>query len=588
MKFKFVWTASLAALILACPTATMALDLPIKQINGKRYYVYITKKGDTVYGVANNLGVTRNDIITHNSSAADGLTPRMALYFPVDEFEDVNPANPRVQGNVAVDGVITADFKNTQATDTVRYVVKKGDTLFGIAHEFGVSADAIAENNPGTATGVKTGQVLYIPVTVNTVSSKEAPGADALRQVNPQKSVINIAESTILEQPEENLTMPAETAEPDTAVVSETIPQKEFNIAIMLPFMLNDEKPGKPAQLATDFYKGFLIAADTMEMSMPQVNIIAIDTEGNTDRVEQLLNNDSRLRNADIIIAPDNAAQLSYLSNFSRRNNVYVFNSMNAHDTTYMFSPYMIQASIPSERMINKAVQACINDNVGFTPVIMLNDASRNDKKNFVDALVSEYTAKAIVPNSVSFSNSLTLSELIDQLGEPDMNTRLVFIPSSGSLAEFNRFSSAIEKYRNKAIEAGGDVRVFGYPEWTAFRGDTRTALHNINAKVYTRSFSDPNSLATSGVNNSFVKWFGHEMTDGVPAQGLLGYDTGCFILKGLVRGAFLDNNIDLADMQGSQSTFNLRRANENQGPVNDALYIVHFLPGEVIDIDIK
>lgn len=567
---KILFTTLLACVLCAGEFSGNAEGLPIKTVNGRQCYVYTVKKGDTVFGVSNALGLTRNDIIENNPSATDGLKNGMALYFPVDEFDLSGFDSATNAGNPAPSGDIVFE----------QYIAKKGDTLFGIAHQFGISTETIVEHNPGSATGVKPGQVLNIPVSGEVNPGFTAPGPDALREVKPGVVMVTPVMESLDSIPADTI---SEAAEPEEIILPDR------TVVIMLPFMLDEETPGKAAISATDFYKGFLIAADTLETLMSHINIIAIDTESNSDLVHTILTTDSRLRDADVIVAPDNVLQLAELAEFGERNGIYVFNSMNAHDSTYLSSAHAIQASIPSGRMIDKAVEACIDANSGFTPVLLVNDNSRNDKKAFVDGLTAAETLRGVTPLNVNFSGSLSLTDITDQLGEPDETTRYLFIPSSGSLSEFNKFSNALERYRAQAVEAGGEVRVFGYPEWTAFRGDSRKALHDIDAIVYARSFNDPASMSSRGVDASFVKWFGHKMSDGVPSQGLLGYDTGCFILKGLARGVFdEDGSFEKADLRGIQSAFFLQRNDENSGPVNDALYIVRFMPGEVIDVEIK
>ena len=50
----------LSAFVLAIAVAgsVMALDLPTKDINGKSYYYYKVKKGETVYSLTHRFGVT--------------------------------------------------------------------------------------------------------------------------------------------------------------------------------------------------------------------------------------------------------------------------------------------------------------------------------------------------------------------------------------------------------------------------------------------------------------------------------------------------------------------------------------------------
>ena len=66
--FKYLTVAALAL----CPLfAVAALDLPVKTVNGRQFYYYEVKKGDTLYGIASRLNISRKDIVESNPQAGD-------------------------------------------------------------------------------------------------------------------------------------------------------------------------------------------------------------------------------------------------------------------------------------------------------------------------------------------------------------------------------------------------------------------------------------------------------------------------------------------------------------------------------------
>ena len=72
--------------VVACALSVMALDLPVKTLNGTKYYYYKVKKNESVYGLSKKLGMSRDEIVRHNPAAADGIKKGMTLYFPYDEY----------------------------------------------------------------------------------------------------------------------------------------------------------------------------------------------------------------------------------------------------------------------------------------------------------------------------------------------------------------------------------------------------------------------------------------------------------------------------------------------------------------------
>lgn len=70
-----------AAGYVVVPLAGAALaDLPKTQVKGRSCYYYDVQPRESIYGVSEKLGVTREAILRHNPSAADGLKPKMRLF----------------------------------------------------------------------------------------------------------------------------------------------------------------------------------------------------------------------------------------------------------------------------------------------------------------------------------------------------------------------------------------------------------------------------------------------------------------------------------------------------------------------------
>ena len=592
-KFSILRPLFLAALAACSLWAAAGLNLPVKKVNGKQCYYYKVARGNTVYGVAQQLGVSRDQIITFNPSAADGLKPGMMLYFPVSEFGKPDPAALAAQ-----------ESQSAQQVPVIRYVVSKGETLFGIGHKFGVSAESIVALNPTADRGIKAGQTLLIPdkskegqpVETGDFPADESAATpeqnkivlpDELNPDKQERSLTPVPRDVIRIAGDEEQSAPAQEQPAEESAQPQVQQRPEVTVSVLMPFMTGSEKPARAAQLAAEFYGGFLIAADSLQAVLPKVNIHAYDTRNSADNVRRLLAQEAAIGQSQVIIAPDAADQLQLISDFGRSHRIMVFNPLNARDTSYISNPYMLQGTIPSAQMYAKAAEAFVARLDGFTPVLLVNNSGRDDKRHFIETLKARLNADGIVPLMVEYDGSLSASSLAEQLGDPQADSKFIFIPQSGSLSEFNKFSNALTRYKNSAAEVGAQVRLWGYPEWVTFRGEPQKEIHELSTTLYTRSFFNPEGRESRGVDNSFVKWYGHEVSDGVPAQGVLGYDTGVFILKGLASGALDTEAPQNADWQGVQSTFHLRHENDSKGLANDALYIVRFLPGDLIDAEV-
>ena len=94
---------------------------------------YIVKSGDTLWSIAKNNGIT------------------------VDKLKEINNLN----SNLLTIGQVLK-LSNNQDTSN-KYIVKSGDTLYGIAKKYGVTVDELKKDNNLNSNTLKIGQVLIIP-----------------------------------------------------------------------------------------------------------------------------------------------------------------------------------------------------------------------------------------------------------------------------------------------------------------------------------------------------------------------------------------------------------------------------------------
>ncbi len=138
------------------------LSLPIKEVNGNRYYFYQVKKKETIHGVAKQLGITTEEILKYNPSVAEGFVNKQLLFFPVSEFSKDKTGAPQAT-------------LLTSTGETVVHTVQKGETLYGISKNYGVSEAEILAANPSSDGALRAGETIYIPQPRNGKSENETP-----------------------------------------------------------------------------------------------------------------------------------------------------------------------------------------------------------------------------------------------------------------------------------------------------------------------------------------------------------------------------------------------------------------------------
>lgn len=119
------------------------LKIPVKS-EVENYNIYTVAKGDTLYKIANQFGVTVNDIITANNLKSNTLQIGQKLSIPILKQENIE------------------------------YYVQSGDSLWSIARKFNTTVDEIKKLNNLTTNLLNINQRLLIPKeTDNNISEEQ-------------------------------------------------------------------------------------------------------------------------------------------------------------------------------------------------------------------------------------------------------------------------------------------------------------------------------------------------------------------------------------------------------------------------------
>ena len=131
--------------------------LPTAAFAAKRYVV---KKGDDLGNLAKRFRVSIQSMKKTNSLRTDRLNVGDALIIPDSTNDQANViASKDLEKN---ENELEVNKSNLPSF-SLRYIVKKEDTLSGIANRFGISVEKIKHVNGLTDNGLKTGMILTIP-----------------------------------------------------------------------------------------------------------------------------------------------------------------------------------------------------------------------------------------------------------------------------------------------------------------------------------------------------------------------------------------------------------------------------------------
>ena len=565
-------------------------------------FVHIVKKGETLYGLSKTYGVSQEDIIANNPQVRAGLKLGQEIVIPQPSVKESANEQLNMEGNVLYHtikqgetlyrlsknynisienilklnpGVSPENFKigtvikivanapktekrETTVTVMESYIAETGDNLKKIAKRTGVDIDDLEDANPNVGK-VKTGMTIQIPVAkTDSVDVVVSEGNEYELQHNDSERIKEIYDS-----------------------IHYLNSSKSINVALMLPFMLNNSVETKQSKLYTEFYKGFLLALKDVNerYNDNEINVYTYDTEGTTDKLMSILSIDE-VKEMDLIFAPDVLEQLDSISSFSKSNGIYVVNTFSVKDENYDNNPYMFQINIPQDNMYADVCDWISKDFKDYEVVFI--HKKGNAKKDIADNLKGYLEQERRIVKEVEYSSVLTCEELLEVV---NVNEKTLFIPTSGTKASLSQMIPALKKLKdeNPVMESA----VVGYPEWSVYMEDWKQDFHTINAHFYSRVFVDEKAKDFEKFNSEYLKWYGEDLIESTPCFGYLGYDTGKYFLSEMCKNG-KDFNQNSSEYVGLQSSFEFDRINSWSGFVNQALYLVHFTSNDKIEITIK
>lgn len=547
-------------------------ELPVTTVDGKEYYYYEVQPKETLYSLSHKLQLSQDEMIKYNPSLAEGLRTGTTLYFPVETLG-------------RADVVIT-------------HKVEKGETIYGISKRYHISIEQLLQLNPSAQEGIKVGDELTIkPVADNTMAVTATNGnsglhtitsgetlyslavkykttVDDLLALNPGLSVekynagtvIRVNEyAPIVSLPETLLTSMVN----NSSQVSHENEVAEMNIAILMPFMLRESQMDKKTRANLDFYKGFILAADSLNSTGAKIKVYAYDTYNSIDSVNAILSRPEMARMNVIVTPPGAKDAVAQVAQMTDTLSAYTFNVFYANDTIHRTHPHVIQGNIVRENMYDKVAETLITQYADYIPVIIGSPADRS-RADVVEVIRRRYAAVGKEALEITYDKKLTSADLKNL----DKTSKYLFIPISKSEKEFAKYSAALKTYIDEV--AGSDVVVFGYPEWTVYKDERLKMLHSLGAVIYSRFYFDEQAQRSKDFNAKYAAAFRGEMVKSTPIQAALGFDTGFYLIKALRRG-----NGDLVTGQfkydGLQYGFDFTTPTATAGAENKVLYFIHF-----------
>ncbi len=641
--------------VFACSLLTFSawsveLNYPKKEINGKQYYEYVVQKSEGFYSISKKFGVTEEEIKAVNPGTEHGLTYNSTILIPVKvnaytthvvdkketlyslskkydvTYDDLYELNPSLKTDglkygteVKIPTKKTISGQNMTVSDTLPKVekkdkpafviheVKKGETLFGICREYGITSEEIIRLNPDVKEGVKVGQKLIIPPvhsnTALTEKSEESkvPKKFQYHTVKKRETLFGICQQYGVSQEDvlklnpsaaegikvnmllvippsygkvEGATASTDSLGVDTlaapAFVPQTTPKKEINVAIVLPYQLGKITSASQIDGNTDkfleFYQGTLLAVDSLRKTGLSFNMNVYDS-GKTDAdIAKILKN-QEMETMDFIIGPAYTSQMKSVSDFSKGNDVKMLIPFSSKSDETKENPNIFQVNTPLDQLNYHMVELFIKNFSNKHVILVKFNNSKEDKKAFGDTLAAMMTAKGIKFSSVNFS---TLSAIRTELVANKENIVVPLTANQVSLSQVLPMVNMLSADGKKVVS------LFGFSEWQNYPGIAKD-LFMLDTYIISPFFTDFQHPATTDYLKRFRKYYNAEPVNSQPQYGMLGYDLMFYFAHAISNyGHDFEHGLDKIRLNGVQSHFAFNKFEEGGYYNSNFLLLMH------------
>lgn len=136
-----------------------------------------------------------------------------------------------------------------------------------------------------------------------------------------------------------------------TSTSDKVVKKKEYNVAVMLPFRLQNENSAREVQSFLDLYEGMKVAQEDLKNEGIIINLLPFDTENDANSVRRLVGMPA-MKNIDMFFGPLYPTTLPIVSEFAQKNSINMVNPLSytpdlieGKTNMYLFEPsYYTQA----------------------------------------------------------------------------------------------------------------------------------------------------------------------------------------------------------------------------------------------------
>lgn len=302
---------------------------------------------------------------------------------------------------------------------------------------------------------------------------------------------------------------------------SDDVRQRAIRVGVMLP-LHNINGDGKRM---IEYYRGILMACDSLKQSGISVDIHAWNAAEDADIIQILHDNDAA--RCDIIFGPLYSRQMQAMSDFVQRNDIRLVIPFSINAPQLLTNPNIFQIWQSPTNVTNSSIDRYLENFKDYHPVFIDCNDSTSKKFPFTSGLRRQLDNRGIVYNITNLKSSE------EQFSKAFSRTQKnIVILNTGRSQELG---VAFAKLNGMLLkEPTLEISMFGYTEWLSY---TRTHLENFykyDTYIPSAFHYNPLTPQTQRLEQKYRWNFHSDMQHALPRFALTGFDHAFFFLKGL------------------------------------------------------
>lgn len=362
-------------------------------------------------------------------------------------------------------------------TQPEMHKVAKHETVYGIAHQYGLTEQELISANPEMSLPdfkLKKGMYLFIPKTA-------------------------IAKS----------------------VGTDNIKGRAIRVGVLLP--LHDiNGDGKRM---TDYYRGLLMACDSLKSEGVSLDINTWNVTDKDD-IRQFLLNDP-LRSCDVIFGPLYSTQMHDLSNFVKTNDIKLFVPFSISASDVYANGNIFQVYQPDANLNFDIIAHFVQKFSGFHPVFIDCNDTASKKGAFTSELRRQLESSKTEYSITNINSSESMFAKAFSRNKPN-----VIVLNSGSLVPLNAVIAKLKAF--SASYPGVVYSVFGYEDWLMYLYAHKEDFFKMDTYIPSAYYCDLSQPRVIDFIHKYKKLFHADMINTSQRFAMSGFDHAYFFLKGL------------------------------------------------------